>query len=43
MMNNQTKTKIFTYLQFEILVHHAQPLPFKIEFFMHIKINAITF
>lgn len=43
MMNNQIKTKIFTSLQFEILDHNALPFPFKIEFFMDIKINAITF
>jgi len=43
MMNNQTKNKVFTSLQFEILDHHAHPFPFKIEFFMDMKINSITF
>lgn len=42
MMHIQNKNKIFTSLEFEILNHNCEKIPFKIEFFMDIKLNIIT-
>ena len=42
MMHIQNKNKIFTNLEFEILSHNCEPLPFHVEFFMDMKLNIIT-